>query len=184
MLAGLVPHTLRPVPGADENYLLANVQCCRVEVAGEVVWDYSIFGEASEEMLVKKALGGLLDKNEEAKLLELIKNDSELIGEWGLGPDAMPVLVETYTDLAYQILYCLNDNANVCGYIISFKSRYYTSVMMMQLSDNVKRLLLKLRETVEIPTIYIELLIAKEIERQLTALQSQVLNLLQNRIMM
>eukprot|EP00826_Nyctotherus_ovalis_P011011 TRINITY_DN12875_c0_g1_i1.p1 TRINITY_DN12875_c0_g1~~TRINITY_DN12875_c0_g1_i1.p1 ORF type:complete len:113 (+),score=10.04 TRINITY_DN12875_c0_g1_i1:79-417(+) len=105
------------------------------------------------------------------------------ISEWGLGPDAMPVLVETYTELAYQVLYCLNDSPNVYGYMIACKGRYYISVMMMQLSDNVKILLLKLRETVEIPKIYIELLIAKEIERQLTALQSQVLNLLQGRIM-
>jgi hypothetical protein len=54
------------------------------------------------------------------------------------------------------------------------KDSYYIGVVMMHLSDNVKILLLKLREIVEVPFIYIELLIGIEIERQLRALTSSV----------
>ena len=47
------------------------------------------------------------------------------------------------------------------------KDSYYVGVMRMNLSDNLKILLLKLRENVEVPLIYIQLLITTEIERQL-----------------
>ena len=52
------------------------------------------------------------------------------------------------------------------------KDSYYVGVVRMNLSDNLKILLLKLRESVEVPLIYIQVLIGTEIERQLRTLNS------------
>jgi len=84
-------------------------QWLNVDVEAEVTWDYDIFKESLEQGLVKKALNGSLDKLEEIKLMEALKSDPELIKEWGIGGNEIPILVETNIELSYQILCHLNN---------------------------------------------------------------------------
>jgi hypothetical protein len=96
-------------------------QWINVGVEAEVMWNYNILNN-----LVKKALNGSLDKAGELKLIEALKNEemnietmqmvkseSELIKEWGIEGNDIPVLVETYTELSYQIFHHLNNYPEV-----------------------------------------------------------------------
>lgn len=74
------------------------------------MWDCCISEETLEKKLVKKAINATLNKHEENMLIEAIKNNPELGIEWGLGPENIPILIESSTQLSFQIFIYYNDH--------------------------------------------------------------------------
>ena len=97
----------------DKVTIKIKAQWISPEVHSEVIWDYSILEETSEKKLAKKAVSSTLSKSEETRLIETLKNDPELALEWGFTPDTVPVLVEAYIELSYQIFYKLNQHPTI-----------------------------------------------------------------------
>jgi len=142
-------------------FKILKAQWISPEIHSEVMWDYNILEESGEKRLAKKALRQALTKSEEMRLIEALKNDPELAFEWSFTPEVFPYLVESCTELAFQILFKLNHHPTI--------HQYYYQLANMPISKRVVTIMLMARETLEVHPYYVEALILQEIERQIKA---------------
>eukprot|EP00826_Nyctotherus_ovalis_P065382 TRINITY_DN9612_c0_g1_i11.p2 TRINITY_DN9612_c0_g1~~TRINITY_DN9612_c0_g1_i11.p2 ORF type:complete len:116 (+),score=15.97 TRINITY_DN9612_c0_g1_i11:599-946(+) len=112
LLGAILPTSFRPLPCGDETYLLDHPQWLSPEVGAEILWDFTL-NESKETKLVEKAVKGTLTSFEEVILIEALKSTPEQALEWGINAEAMPSIINGYTQLACQIFYSLNNFAFV-----------------------------------------------------------------------
>jgi len=58
----------------------------------------------------------MMSRSEELILIDIFKQNPNLVIEWGFTPDILPFIVETYTDLCIQIFHSLNENTCIDKY--------------------------------------------------------------------
>ncbi len=116
--------------------------------------------EAGEErLLAKKAVTQTITHVEEAKLVEILRQAPEQTSELGFSPETVPFLVESCTELTQQVFINLCSSVDV--------HQYYLALAGTPFTQRVGIFLARLREFVEIPLLYVELIVAREIEQEL-----------------
>jgi hypothetical protein len=80
------------------------------------MWDYTS-DKYKERKVIEKAANLTLTTLEETTLIEALKSTPEQVIEWGISKKIMPVIINNYSRLAYQIYYSLNDQPIIEKYI-------------------------------------------------------------------
>lgn len=99
------------------NFNNQKVHWATPEILAEVTWDY-VSDESNESRLVDKAIKSTLTNYEEFMLIEALKNTPERAFEWGINPDVMPAIIDTYTQLACHIFCALNSFPSIKEYLL------------------------------------------------------------------
>lgn len=131
------------------------------------MWDYTIWADPMYKKLATKALNNTITTNEMKQLVEALKYEPELAIEYGLTPNILPSFVESYPELALSLMMALNSHPRISEYLSKFSINiryYYVLFVQLQLSQQQKTVIFMLREHIEIPVLYIYLLIAQGIE--------------------
>ena len=82
------------------------------EIQAEVLWDCH-FEEPEEKSLSKKAMNHSLEKYDEMRIMEALRNDPNSVIEWGFTPKIIPFLIESNIELCYELFFCLNDHPTI-----------------------------------------------------------------------
>ena len=81
------------------------------------MWDYTIWADPIYKKLATKALNNTISPNEMTQLIEALKYEPELAIEYGLTPNALPLFIESYPELAYTLLIVLNSHPRIAEYL-------------------------------------------------------------------